>query len=158
MALIVDPASVAACEQAGVGASVDLQLGGWGDPVYSGGPLEVTAYVRMLSDGQYVHKGAISNGALIKCGKTAVVEVAGNIVIVTSIPFQPLDLEIFRRHGIAPEDQKFLIAKSAVHYRASYGTIAREMVGIALPGYCPPTPETLIYKNWKKHPETAMEE
>lgn len=153
MALIVDPVSVAACERAGVGTTVELELGGWGDQTYSGGPLSVSAYVRMLSDGRYQHKGTISNGAVVNCGKTAVVEIEGNLVIVTSLPFQPLDLEIFRRHGIAPEDQKFLITKSAVHYQASYGTVAREMIGVALPGLIPPTPESLNYQNWKNESE-----
>ena len=114
-ATIVDPECVSICEKAGIGATVQLELGGWSDPVYSGGPVSVTAYVRMLTDGRYPHKGKMSNGAIVKMGKTAVLEVSGNLIIVGSLRTQPFDLEVFRSHGIAPEEQKFLIVKSAIH-------------------------------------------
>jgi microcystin degradation protein MlrC len=149
MAMIVDPEFVKLCEQAGVGATVEGDLGGWSDPVYSGGPLHVTAYVRSITDGNYVQKGQMSNGALIRMGKTAVVKIGGNQVIVASLPTQPYDLEVFRSHGIEPADQKFLIVKSAIHYRASYGTVAGEMVAVPLPGYIPPIPELFTFRNWK---------
>ena len=149
LAMIVDPEFVKLCINAGVGATVEGNLGGWSDPAYSGGPLPVTAYVRALTDGNYVQKGQMSNGALIRMGKSAVVEIGGNLVIVASLPTQPYDLEVFRRNGIEPADQKFLIVKSAIHYRASYGTVAREMVAVPLPGYIPPLPELFTFRNWK---------
>lgn len=148
-AILVDPKSVEACEKAGVGSTIDLQLGGWSDPAYSGGPLPVKAFIRSISCGEYRFKGEMSRGALIKCGKTAVLQIENNYVIVTSFATQPLDLEIFRSQGITPEDQKFLVVKSAIHYRASYSTIAREMAAVPLPGYIPPTPEKMKYRNWK---------
>ncbi len=148
-AVIVDPESVEACEKAGVGSTIELQLGGWSDPAFSGGPLPVKAFIRSISCGEYRNKGQMSRGGLVRCGKTAVLEIEGNYVIVTSYASQPLDLEIYRSNGIAPEDQKFLVVKSAIHYRASYGTVAREMVAVPLPGYIPPTPENLPYRNWK---------
>jgi microcystin degradation protein MlrC len=132
-----------------VGATVEGDLGGWSDPVYSGGPLRVTAYVRALTNGDYIQKGKMSTGALIRMGKTAVVEIGGNVVIVASHPTQPYDLEVFRRQGIEPSDYKFLIVKSAIHYRASYGTVADEMVSVPLPGYIPPIPELFTFRNWK---------
>ena len=149
MALLVDPESVAVCEKAGVGAEVELDLAGKSDPAYSGGPLHVKAYVKMLSDGKYRNKGLVARGTIMKLGKTAVVEIAGNLVIVSSVPKQPYDIEIFRAHGITPEDQKILVVKSTVHYRASYGPIAREMIAVALPGYAVPVPEGFAYKHWK---------
>lgn len=149
VATICDPASAQACAKAGVGASVDLKLGGWSDPAYSGGPLTVTAYVKLLSDGEYRFKGKMAHGSLARHGLTALVELAGNLVLITSTPKQPLDLEVFRAHGIAPETQKILVTKSAIHYRADYGTVAREMIALSLPGYAVPTPESFTYRNWK---------
>ncbi len=141
LATIVDPESVTACCAAGVGNTVSLSLGGKGDPEKSGGPLAVTAYVKMLSDGKYAAKSRISLGEIIKHGKTAVVEIEGNFVIITSIPRQPWDIEVFRSHGITPEDQKILITKSAVHFQASYGEVAKEMIPVVLPGYAVPVPD-----------------
>lgn len=149
MALLVDPESVAACEKAGVGSEVELNLAGKSDPAYSGGPLQVKAYVKMITDGKYRNKGLVARGTVMKLGKAAVVEIAGNTVILSSVPKQPYDPEIFRAHGITPEDQKILVVKSAVHYRAAYGPFAREMIALALPGYAVPIPQGFAYKHWK---------
>ena len=145
----MDPESVALCEKAGVGATVELNLAGKSDPAYSGGPLPVTAYVKMISDGKYRNKGLVARGTIMKLGKAAVVEIGGNLVILSSVPKQPYDPEIFRAHGITPEDQKFLVVKSTVHFRAAYGPFAREMIVLALPGYAVPNPKGFSYKYWK---------
>jgi len=158
VAIIVDPVSAEACEKAGVGATVRLKLGGWSDPVYSGGPLDVEAYVQSLSDGRYIRKGKMTHGLLVKMGKTAVVEIAGNLVIICSVAQQPLDLEVYRRHGIAPEEQRILVTKSAVHYRASFGPIAREMLTLCLPGYSVPDPSGFTYQVWKQPEHVSFEE
>ena len=55
-ATIVDPESVKACEKAGAGNAVNLSLGGWSNETYSGGPLDVKAYVKMISDGKYASR------------------------------------------------------------------------------------------------------
>lgn len=149
IATILDPESAEKCERAGVGATVSLELGGKSDPMYSGGPVKVEARVLKISDGKYVFKGQMSHGEIANHGKTAVVEIAGNTVLITSFPRQPYDLEIFRSHGIDPEKQKLLVTKSAVHYRASYGTIAREMHAVCLPGLAVPVPMGYKFKNWK---------
>ncbi len=149
IATILDPESVEKCVAAGVGATVELELGGKSDPTYSGGPIGVSARVIALSDGKYVFKGKMSHGEIANHGKTAVVDVAGNTVLITTFPRQPYDLEIFRAHGIAPEKQKILVTKSAVHYRASYVEVAREMHAVCLPGLAVPVPTGYEFKNWK---------
>lgn len=148
LAIIVDPSSAKRCAKAGVGTKVELSLGGGSDPSYSGGPLQVTAYVRALTDGKYVRTGPMLHGTTANLGTTAVVEIAGNLVIIASLPKQPLDLQVFRAQGIVPEQQKILVTKSAVHYEASFGTVAREMIPVNLPGYAVPVPEGFELKNW----------
>ena len=150
IATILDPASVKTCVQAGVGSTVELSLGGWSDKLYSGGPLNVTAYVKSISDGKFVYKGKMSHGVVADHGTTAVVEIAGNTVLITSLSRQPYDLEIYRSNGVTPEDYRILVAKSAIHYMASFGTIARELITLSLPGYAVSVPEGYIYKNWKE--------
>lgn len=149
IATIVDPQSVMLCETSGVGTTVSLQLGGWSDQRYSGGPLSVTAYVKMISDGKYASREKMAYGEIFNHGKTAVVEIEGNLVIITSLPRQPWDIEIFRSHGIRPEEQKIIVVKSAVHYRASYGKITDRTLAVALPGLAAPTPDGLSFTNWK---------
>ncbi len=149
VALICDPASVEACERSGVGSTVSLKLGGWSDPAYSGGPIEVEAYVKMITDGKFVNKGRMQHGTLNNMGKTAVIEVGGNTVLVTSLPKQALDTEMLRSHGITPEDQKIIVVKSSIHYRADYGPVSKDMIALDLPGFAVPVPEGYEYKNWK---------
>lgn len=149
VATILDPESVKKCEQAGVGNTVHLSLGGWSDPVLSGAPIETDAYVRAITDGKYVFKGQMSHGLWGTHGKAAVIEVGGNVVIVTSLTRQPFDLEVFRSHGIAPEECKILVTKSSVHFRADYGKVAKAMYTLALPGVASPDPKSYQYKNWK---------
>ena len=107
------------------------------------------AYVRAITDGKYVFKGEMSHGLWGTHGKAAVIEVGGNVVIVTSLTRQPFDLEVFRSHGIAPEECKILVTKSSVHFRADYGKIAKAMYTLALPGVASPDPKSYQYKNWK---------
>lgn len=149
IASILDPDSVNECMKSGVGTTLSLSLGGKSDKEYSGGPIEVTAYVKAITDGKYTFKGPMYTGTMGIHGATAVVEISGNTVLITSLPRQSFDLEIFRRNGITPEEQKILVTKSTVHYRASFGEVAREMHTVVLPGYSVPIPDGYTYKNWK---------
>ena len=90
----------------------------------------------------------MGHGGTMKMGKTAVLEIAGNIVLVTSIPTQPYDLEVFPSHGINPKDMRLLVVKSSIHYRATFGTIARAMHPVPVPGYIDPRPQTFPFRTW----------
>lgn len=149
VATILDPESVIQCEKAGVGNIVELSLGGWSPKQFSGGALNVSAYVKAIMDGRYVFKGKMNHGLWGTHGKAAVVEIKGNVVIITSLPRQPFDLEVFRSHGIAPEEQKILVVKSSIHFRADYGKIAKKMFTLALNGVASPDPKKYEYKNFK---------
>ena len=148
LATITDPESVEKCVNAGVGATVELELGGWSDTEYSGGPVSVNAYVKKITDGKYMSKAKMSYGMIFNHGRTAVVEIAGNLVIVAEIARQPYDIEVFKYHGITPEDCSLLVVKSSIHYRATYGYVASEMIPLALPGYSVPIPGSYTYKKW----------
>ena len=146
---IADPASAEKCAKAGIGAEVELMLGGMSDPAFSGGPLPVKGVVKTLHTGFYRNRDEMGCGVLNNLGTTAVVEIGGNDVIITTHRPQPYDAEMIRRCGISPEMQKALVVKSAVHYRNSYGKFARKMVDVNLPGYVVPVPDGLPFKNWK---------
>lgn len=149
IATILDPESVKKCIAAGEGSQVQLQLGGWSDKKYSGGPLAVTATVKKLTDGKYVIKGPVQHGVVAEHGDTAVLDIAGNTVLVNTLPRQPFDIEIFYANGIDPAKQKILVTKSSIHYRASFGQISKTMIPLALDGYASPIPETYTFRNWK---------
>ncbi|MBQ4088031.1 MAG: M81 family metallopeptidase [Clostridia bacterium] len=149
IATIVDAESVERCIEAGVGAFISLKIGGKSDASFSGGPLAVSGYIKRITDGTYTVTAQMDHGSKMRHGKTVLLEVEGNAVILSSYPRQPWDLGIFTSHGIMPEQQKILVTKSAIHYRAAYGTIAKKMVAVALPGYSTPVPDGIPFQHLK---------
>jgi microcystin degradation protein MlrC len=103
-----------------------------------GAPLRVTGTVRMISDGRWIVKGPMGTGTETDMGRTAVLDVAGNEVIVTSKRLQPLDLQLYRSLGIEPTEKRFIVVKSSVHYRASHEPIAKEVIELDTPGLTSP--------------------
>ena len=133
VACIWDPKAVALCAQAGVGASVTLDVGGKVDDRH-GAPLRVTGVVRMLSDGRFVHKGPMARGLPGRLGATAVLDINDVKVILISYRWQTLDPEMIRFVGIDPLDHKILVVKSTIHYRAAFEPIAGEIIEVDAPG------------------------
>lgn len=105
---IVDPNAVAAAEAAGIGAVIDVTVGGALDPARFT-PLAVRATVRMLTDGAFPSE---SNGAIWHAGKTALLAVDQHAVIVTSRPVSLYDRSLFYAHGQDPKLFDAVVVKS----------------------------------------------
>lgn len=143
-ALICDPETVALAERVGVGSVAEVELGSKICPDITGDPIHCKAYVKAITDGKFVTKDYCP-GIVTQSGKTAVLVVDDIEIIVSSIRTQPWDLEIFRANGITPEEKKLLVTKSSVHYRASFGKIARKIFDIEEPALAPQSPRTVKY-------------
>jgi microcystin degradation protein MlrC len=133
IASIVDPAAVERCAEVGPGATVELELGGHTDRLH-GEPLPVTGYVRMLSDGRYCNAGPMHAGVTVNLGPTAVVVVEGIEVLVTTYAETPIDLNVFRSHGIEPPRCRVIALKGKGHFRAAFEPIASRVVLVEGPG------------------------
>jgi microcystin degradation protein MlrC len=125
-ATIYDPEAAALCARAGEGAAVALTLGGKLDPKF-GAPLQVTGKVVRLTDGKFTYDGPMNAGVSVVMGVTAVIEIGGIEVVVTSGRFQAYDQQYFRHAGIDPAAKSVIAVKSAQHFRAAFGPIAREI-------------------------------
>jgi microcystin degradation protein MlrC len=133
VAIIADPESVAQAVEAGVGSQVTLQVGGKTDDRH-GPPLQLTGYVRLISDGRYANRGPMYTGVVSDMGRT-VVFVVGNVeVIITEQRIQPYDCQALRSVGIEPTERLLIGLKSAVHFRANYGPIASAIFEVDTPG------------------------
>lgn len=137
IAVIWDPAVVTQALDAGDGQSVEITLGGHTDDLH-GEPLTVTARVKSLSDGTFTNEGPMSTGAESDMGPTAVLDIGGNDVIVTSKRLQPLDLQLYKSLGIDLATKRFVVVKSSVHYRAAHTPIAAEIIELDTPGLTSP--------------------
>jgi microcystin degradation protein MlrC len=133
VACVWDPGAVQACLAAGVGASLELEVGGKIDPSH-GAPLALTGRVRTLSDGRFVYKGPMLRGLEGRLGPTAVLDVNDVKVVLVSHRRQALDPEMIRFVGIDPLAEKILVVKSSIHYRAAFEPIARAILEVDAPG------------------------
>ena len=133
VAVIADPESVARAIAAGVGAAVELVVGGKSIPLH-GEPVALCGYVQAISDGNFVHKGPMGRGKSAQMGRTVVVRVGGVEIVLTELRIQPYDAEVLRSVGIEPRDRKLIALKSAVHFRADYTPIAHAILEVDTPG------------------------
>jgi len=148
LAFIRDPESVEQAINAGVSSKVKLSLGGkLGPKEITGGPVEITATVKTIADGQFFNKGPMGKGLLVNMGRTVVLDAGGIEIIVAERHMQALDAEIFRRVGIEPAEKKIIVLKSAAHFRASFGHMAKKILDVDTPGYLSMNFESLNFKN-----------
>ncbi|WP_158096024.1 M81 family metallopeptidase [Cloacibacillus sp. An23] len=150
-AIIVDPASVNKAIDAGVGNIVEVDLGGKAeDPYINGYPVHVRAAVKTIADGIYVNKGKMAKGVINDLGRSVVLDIDGIEVIVTEKRLQPWDLEVYRRMGIEPSEKKLLVVKSSMHFRASFGAIAKSIINIDCPGLLSSNFKNFTYKHLQR--------
>ena len=124
---ICDPQAVEAMENAGVGNTVTLELGGKVAMPAIGleaEPLTITGKVRTITDGEFVVSAAMGRGTTIHMGKSAVLDTGQVQVVVISRHTEPYDLGCFRSVGIEPTGKRYLLLKSRIHYRAGFRAIA----------------------------------
>jgi microcystin degradation protein MlrC len=138
--MIADYEAVAACWDAGEGATIRLNVGGKTDQ-WHGEPVAVAGTVRALSEGVFEcelpdNHFASFYGNTIRMGRTAWLRVGGVNVVLTERKTPPFDLAQLRGVGVIPEQQKLIAVKSAVAYRAAYLPIAAGVVEMDTAGLC----------------------
>lgn len=128
-----DPALVARVAEAGVGERLDVSLGGrlTGD---FGPPVRAMATVERLTDGKVVHRGPFWNGLTIDYGRTAVLDVAGIRVVVTSRCNMVTDPAFFELHGIDLDRLGLLAIKAKNQFRAAFAGRFAALIDIDTPG------------------------
>jgi len=137
---LCDPETVRAAHDAGVGAAIDVRLGGHHDELH-GAPIETHAYVKCLTDGRFVLQ-ALAAGSRVSLGRSARLVLGadratgreGIDVIVTERRSQTLDDEIFRLHGIDVTRRSIVALKSSNHFRAGFRHLAARIVTADSPG------------------------
>lgn len=137
-----DPAAARAAHAAGLGAEIELALGGRSG-VAGDAPYRARFRVGALSDGQVHATGPYYGGTRIDMGPSARLDIGGVSVVVTSHIAQMADRNFYRMVGIEPEAQRILVNKSSVHFRADFEPIAQEILVATAPGAMPLCPSAL---------------
>jgi microcystin degradation protein MlrC len=133
VASVTDPVAARACVHAGPGARVSLNLGGHTDRLH-GESMDIEAYVKLVSDGRYRNRGPMHAGIEVNLGPTAVIVVDGVEVLVTTFAETPIDLNVFRAHGIEPTERRVIALKGKGHFRAAFEPIASHVMLVEGPG------------------------
>ncbi|MEF3311355.1 M81 family metallopeptidase [Paenibacillus sp. GYB004] len=132
-AFIYDPQTAEQAHAAGVGATIDIRLGGKTDELH-GAPLELRAYVKALTDGRFVTTSPMGRGARSDLGKSVRFQAEGLDFIVCSVRNQVFDEQIFLLHGIDIRTKKIVGLKSSHHFRAAFEPLCERIITVDSPG------------------------
>jgi len=137
---LYDPAAVQQCVAAGIGAVLDLQVGGKVDTMH-GATQSVTGRVRALTDGKFEETQRRHGGRRYHDqGLTAVIEVnrdapgKGGLILLNSSRTAPMSIHELTSAGIVPEQQRILVAKGAVAPRAAYEPVCKRIIEVDTAG------------------------
>ncbi|MEZ4675514.1 MAG: M81 family metallopeptidase [Caldilineaceae bacterium] len=137
---LYDPEAVQQCAAAGIGAALDLTVGGKVDEMH-GAPQAVTGRVRALCDGKFEETQRRHGGRRYHDqGLTAVIEVnrsapgKGGLILLNSNRMPPMSIHELTCAGIVPEQQRILVAKGAVAPRAAYEPVCKQIIEVDTAG------------------------
>ena len=127
-AVISDPEVAEAAVKAGKGAEISMPLGGKFDPSVTPA-FDMTGTVTKVSaEGRFVLEGPMMKGVEAVMGPSAVIKIGGVETVVITNRFQPYDRMFFVHFGVIPEEKSVVAVKSAQHFHAAYGPMAREVI------------------------------
>ncbi len=132
---LYDPGSVQQAAAAGIGARVELQVGGKTDKLH-GAPLRAEFSVVSLNDGKF-EEPLPRHGGFTKCdqGPTAVVRSdRGLTVVLTSRRMPPFSLRQLTSCGLDPASFHLLVAKGVNAPVAAYEPVCKHLIRVNTPG------------------------
>lgn len=135
-----DPIAVRICREAGVGATLNLRLGGKCGPM-SGRPLDLTVTVRNLASGLTQRFGSLP----APLGELVWLEANNVDIVVNDIRTQTFHPEAFTGLGIDLSTRKIVCVKSSNHFYAGFAPIASEVIHVATPGSITPDYANIPY-------------
>jgi microcystin degradation protein MlrC len=155
IATLWDPVAVTLCEDGGIGACLDLRIGGKMGPT-SGDPVDVSATVVGLAG----DIGQELGGVKMSMGRCAAAKVRlpgnddrpsaadqGIDVILSQHRTQTVAPNIFTELGIDPCKKKILVVKSSQHFQAAFAPISKEILYAGDLGALSGDLLTIKYKN-----------
>jgi microcystin degradation protein MlrC len=152
--LICDPDAARLAHAAGVGARIHGSVGAKSG--FAGETSIVEEFrVEALGDGRFVGTGPFYLGAQMDLGPMALLRVGGVSIAVASRKQQAADQAMFRHLGIEPAEQRVLVLKSSVHFRADFGPLASEILIVLAPGPSPADPGQLLFRKLRSGVRTS---
>lgn len=133
LGLLWDLGAIQICRDAGVGARIDLRLGGKFGPA-SGQPLDLSVTVRALSEDFFQmglnscdERAPLGTGVWLQWGQ-------GVDLVLASVRSQVFSTSVFTSLGIALADKQIVVVKSTQHFHAQFAPMARAVLYVDTPG------------------------
>jgi microcystin degradation protein MlrC len=137
-----DLGAVQICRDAGVGAQIDLRVGGKCGPS-SGWPVDLCVTVRAVSE---AHTQDVF-GMRWPLGRSVWVETLNGLhLLLTSVRSQIYGADAFTGIGIKLADKRLIVVKSTQHFRAAFAPLAHEVLYVSTPGALSPDFANIAYK------------
>ena len=146
LANIVDPQAVAQAIEAGIGATITLQVGGKLAPDLFQ-PVTLTGYVKTISDGTFIFKGPGMRGVPHHMGRTVVLYAGGIHLVVMERGVSQWDPQLYRSLGEEPTDARMVQVKSPMVFRAAYAGLYDEVIFVDAPGAANPKLTALSWQH-----------
>lgn len=147
--VLADAEVVKQAVQAGVGAEIEVSVGGKVDS-WHGDPVAVRGVVELLSSGRFQTSGRdhFSNiyGTSVEMGRCARLRCRGITLLLTERKTPPGDLAQLRSQGIIAEAQKIIVVKSTIAFRGAYEPIAAQIIEVDTPGLCATSLQSFPYR------------
>ncbi|MGE3808091.1 MAG: M81 family metallopeptidase [Gemmataceae bacterium] len=145
------PDAVQEAMRVGVGGILERDVGGAVDRMH-GDPVHIRGVVKKLHDGQWIETEARHGGRRHNDqGPTALLEIEGpNTLVLNSLRTPPFSLGQLTSLGIEPGQEKFLVAKAAVAYKAAYLPIAGKVIEVDTPGLTAINPARFEYQRIRR--------
>ena len=142
---VVDPEAVERCWRAGLGASVQLSVGGRIDTRFAA-PVALEGVVRHLDDGRFRLSGPVSTGLAVSSGRRAVIRCGRTCVLVTERSAYTYDPAAFGSAGLDPAGADVVVVRSACMFRAGWKAISGTAHILDTPGASTPDFASLPYE------------
>ena len=148
MQALCDPTIVKQISPLGVGARVDVLVGGKTDDMH-GEPFHIMGEITALTDGKYAETKPSHGGFLYyDDGPSVAIKTDdGNNILLTSLPAMSSSLLQFRSAGLEPLDQKIIVVKGVHSPRPAYEAIAKKVFWLATDGASTADLSNFVYKN-----------
>jgi microcystin degradation protein MlrC len=125
-----DLGAVHICRDAGVGAALDLRIGGKCGPA-SGDPLDLRVVVRAVVEDHT----QTALGTRERLGTCVRVEAANGVhIVLCSIRTQTYGTDAFTGLGLTLENKALIVVKSTQHFHAEFAPIAKAVLYVTTPG------------------------
>ena len=135
--VIYDPESAKAAHAAGVGATVTLRSRRQVRHIRRCAIQGKLSSSKNCRTAKFVASGPYYRGRDMDMGPSACLRIGDVRVVVGSYKAQLADQSMYRYVGIEPTEQKILVNKSSVHFRADFEPIAEKLLICAAPGAMP---------------------